>query len=60
MAVNVSRDMKGRENREINNNATDLLSLIQSNFNLTNNLNNFSKTSNNFNQNRYLIPKTEN
>ena len=60
VAVNVSRDMKGRENREINNNATDLLSLIQSNFNLTNNLNNFSKTSNNFNQNRYLIPKTEN
>ena len=59
-AVNVSRDIKGRENREINNNATDLLSLIQSNFNLTNNLNNFSKTSNNFNQNRYLIPKTEN
>ena len=60
VAINISKDMKVREDKGINNNATDLLSLIQSNFNLTNNLNKFSNTNHNFNQNRYLIPKNEN
>ena len=59
VTVNVSNDINAREDKRINNNATDLLSLIQSNFNLTNNLNNFSNTNNDFNKNRYLIPKAE-
>ena len=45
----------GNVNKNMNNNATDIVSLIQSNFNLTNQFRNNSSNK----QNRYLIPKRE-
>jgi len=46
----------GQGNKNIGNNATDIVSLIQSNFNLTHQARN---SSNSKNQNRFLIPKNE-
>jgi len=47
----------GQENKNMGDNATDIASLIQSNFNLTNQVRNESNNKNK--QNRYLIPKNE-
>ena len=47
----------GTGNKNLSNNATDIISLIQSNFNLTNQ----NRNSNNSKgkQNRFLIPKDD-
>ena len=47
----------GQVNKNMGNNATDIASLIQSNFNLTNQFRNASNSKNK--HNRYLIPKNE-
>ena len=44
-------------NKNMKDNATDIVSLIQSNFNLTNQFRNYSNSNNK--QNRYLIPKSD-
>ena len=47
----------GHGNKNLGNNATDIISLIQSNFNLTNQNRNSSNSKNK--QNRFLIPKDD-
>lgn len=47
----------GQGNKNMGDNATDIASLIQSNFNLTKQVRNESNNKNK--QNRYLIPKSE-
>ena len=47
----------GQNNKKIRDNATDINSLIQSNFNLTNQYKNYGNNKNK--QKRYLIPKSE-
>ena len=47
----------GQGNKNLENNATDIASLIQSNFNLTNQYRNSSNSKNK--QNRFLIPKND-
>ena len=47
----------GQGSKNMGDNATDIVSLIQSNFNLTKQVRNDSNNKNK--QNRYLIPKSE-
>ena len=57
MTITAVIDAKKMEQGNKNDNATDIISLIQSNFNLTNHNRTSSNSKNR--QNRYLIPKND-